>query len=96
MNKIYNGDLVDIYKRQLKRKLNNQGFSNSKVQVYPIFNDANNSVVLNFNIQQGQRSYVRQVIFQETPKQKIELLESFLRWKAPGTMKIKFNSAKEN
>ena len=48
LNKIYNGDLVDIYKRQLKRKLNNQGFSNSKVQVYPIFNDANNSVVLNF------------------------------------------------
>ncbi|ASK77817.1 outer membrane protein assembly factor BamA [Paraphotobacterium marinum] len=64
LNKIYNGDLVDIYKRQLKRKLNNQGFSNSRVQVYPIFNDVNNSVVLNFNIQQGQRSYVRQVIFQ--------------------------------
>ena len=39
LNKIYNGDLVDIYKRQLKRKLNNQGFSNSRVQVYPIFND---------------------------------------------------------
>lgn len=56
-------DIVKI-EDEIKRILGDVGYGTAKVDLYPIFNDENNSVRINFVVDAGRRIYVRKIAFE--------------------------------
>lgn len=56
-------DLVKI-EEGIKEILGDNGFASAKVDIYPIFDDENKTVKINYVVEAGQRIYVRKIRFE--------------------------------
>ncbi|WP_301098449.1 outer membrane protein assembly factor BamA [Otariodibacter sp.] len=48
----------------IKDILGNNGFASAKVEIYPVFDDKNNTVRINYVVEAGKRIYVRKIRFE--------------------------------
>ncbi|MEZ8144020.1 outer membrane protein assembly factor BamA [Enterovibrio norvegicus FF-33] len=76
---VYSGEKVTRLEDEIKRKLGEQGYAYPQVATIPEFNDDENSVALNVNVEPGKRVYVRNIKFSGNQITRDEVLRREMR-----------------
>ncbi|WP_394213145.1 outer membrane protein assembly factor BamA [Enterovibrio calviensis] len=78
-DEVYSGEKVTRLEDEIKRKLGEQGYAYPQVATIPEFNDDENSVALNVNVEPGKRVYVRNIKFSGNQITRDEVLRREMR-----------------
>lgn len=76
---VYDGEKVTALEDRIKRELGEEGYAYPQVTMVPLFDDENNTVELNINIENGKRVYVRKIKFSGNQITKDEVLRREMR-----------------
>ncbi|WP_407331186.1 outer membrane protein assembly factor BamA [Enterovibrio sp. 27052020O] len=76
---VYSGEKVTRLEDEIKRKLGEQGYAYPQVATIPEFNDDENTVALNVNVDPGKRVYVRNIKFSGNQITRDEVLRREMR-----------------
>lgn len=76
---VYDGAKITSLEDRIKRELGEEGYAYPQVATVPQFNDENNTVDLNVNIERGKRVYVRNIKFTGNQITKDEVLRREMR-----------------
>ncbi|ATF09980.1 Outer membrane protein assembly factor YaeT precursor [Candidatus Enterovibrio altilux] len=89
----YKGEKVTALEDAIKRQLSEQGYAYTQVATIPEFNEDNQTVALNVNIELGNRVYVRKIKFSGNQNTRDEVLRREMRQMEGSWLNTKFIEA---